>query len=87
MDAFAIACGSMGISPRYFWDTMDFSEFEAIGQAYRETWEKARLTLLALGGNFPLPWDVEANPVKYKAPQRAALSNQLKNILNGKKSK
>jgi len=62
---------------------MDLREFEAIGKAYRETWEKARLTVLALGGEFPLPWDAANAPKpKYNSAARVGLANSLNQIIN-----
>ena len=83
MDAFAVAVGFAHIPPDYFWNQLSLSEFEALGQAYREDWEKARLTVLALGGKFPLPWDTSGKP-SYTATQRIVLGNKLTEILNKK---
>lgn len=85
MDAFALAVGFAGISPNYFYDHMDLDEFEAIGQAYREDWEKARLPVLALGGEFKLPWDGEKKAApKYNAKQRVEVGAKLSEIFNSK---
>jgi hypothetical protein len=65
---------------------MDLDEFEAIGQAYREDWEKARLPVLALGGEFKLPWDghTKEKKQKYTPNQRAAVGLKLGEIFNSK---
>lgn len=89
MDAFAIAVGFAGISPAYFYDSLDMAEFEAIGQAYREDWEKARLPVLALGGEFKLPWDNLNKPApkpapKYTPTQRANVASKLAEIMNSR---
>lgn len=66
MDAFSIVVGFSGIDPRYFYDSMDWREFLAIGQAYREDWEKTRLLIETMGGQLNLPWGKEINPARKK---------------------
>ena len=82
MDAYAVAVGFAAIDPDYFWDRLTLAEFEALGRAYRESWEKARLTVLALGGKFPLPWD--SHGPKYTSAQRVKAASKLNDILKGK---
>jgi len=79
MDAFRIACGFANISPGYFWRVMDLAEFEAIGLAYRESWEKTRRIVTALGVEMPLPWDNENIP-KYNSSQRLNIASQLSGL-------
>ena len=57
MDAFGLVVSFAGIAPPYFWDSMDWREFLAIGKAYRLDWEKTRLMITAMGGEIKLPWD------------------------------
>jgi len=82
MDAFAICCGFAGINPGYFYHKLGINEFLAIYQIYKESWEKARLPVLALGGKLPLPWDNEtpAGLKKYDKKTRLKLANQLTDI-------
>ena len=79
MDAFRIACGFANISPGYFWRVMVLAGFEAIGLAYRKSWEKTRRIVTALGVEMPLPWDNENGP-KYNSSQRLNIASQLSGL-------
>lgn len=68
MDAFSIVVGFAAIAPAYFYDCMDWREFLAIGQAYREDWEKTRLLIETMGGTLNLPWGKDINPARPKKP-------------------
>lgn len=82
MDAFSVACGFAGIDPGYFYSRMDLDEYEAIDRMYKESWEKARLSVLAMGGKFPLPWDNEQTEGnKFTKEQRLQAAANLNNIL------
>lgn len=91
MDCFAIVVGFAGISPDYFYNRLTISEFVAIGQAYREDWEKARLPVLALGGTLAFPWDGKGltahgidRPPIMTSKQRVSIGKQLADYHNKK---
>lgn len=78
MDAFAIVVGFAGVTPDYFYDRMCWAELVAIGEAYREDWEKTRLIATSFGGEFKLPWDNLKKPKqKTTADQRVNIGLQL----------
>lgn len=87
MDAFALACGFAGFDPDYFYHHMDLDEFEAIGQTYRESWEKTRLQIAASGAKITLPWDGETDTPQYTANERVSLASKLTEILKKRQTK
>lgn len=91
MDAFSIACGFAGISPGYFWHSMDLREFLAVYEHYKTDWYKTKLIVNALGTEFALPWDDEikaaareANKPKYSKKQRLQVAAMLPGLFNKK---
>ena len=85
MDAFAVAVGFAGISPDYSWRRLTLYEYNAISEAYRESWEKARIPALAFGIEYPLPWDAENKPEpKYNKHERTNIAISVTEILNKK---
>lgn len=62
MDAFTIVCGFAGISPDYFYYSLDFNEYLAIGEAYKNSWEQTRVIASAFGAEIKLPWDNQPAP-------------------------
>ena len=90
MDAFSIVVGFAGITPDYFYNCMSVPEFVAIGQAYREDWEKSRLPVLAIGGKLSFPWDgkgltargKDKTKTKYSRQDRISIGEQLAKHFN-----